>query len=126
MRMMDEGLAPGVEDGEEADLGAEVARVGGYRAERVGDGPEQETVDDGLVLDGDLHVAALFLAAEGGRGRQQVRGQAGEEAPGDVGRGEEGGIGAHDRLLGRTEEEGGQEVARPAHRGPAWDESRLT
>ena len=57
---------------------------------------------------------------EGGcRGRQQVRGQAGEEAPGDVGRGEEGGIGAHDRLLGRTEEEGGQEVAPPAHRGPA-------
>ena len=31
------------------------------------------------------------------------------------------GIGAHDRLLGRTEEEGGQEVAPPAHRGPGWD-----
>ena len=39
---------------------------------------------------------------------------------------EEGGIGAHDRLLGRTEEEGGQEVAPPAHRGPGWDGSRLT
>ena len=38
----------------------------------------------------------------------------------------EGGIGAHDRLLGRTEEEGGQEVAPPAHRGPGWDGSRLT
>ena len=48
------------------------------------------------------------------------------KAPGDVGRGEEGGIGAHDRLLGRTEEEGGQEVAPPAHRGPGWDGSRLT
>ena len=51
---MDERLAPGVEDGEEADLGAEVARVGGDRAERFGDRPEEETVDDGLVLDGDL------------------------------------------------------------------------
>ena len=39
---------------------------------------------------------------------------------------EEGGIGAHDRLLGRTEEEGGQEVAPPAHRGPGRDGSRLT
>ena len=48
MRMMDERLAPGVEDGEEADLGAEVAWVGGYGAQRVGDGPEEETVDDGL------------------------------------------------------------------------------
>ena len=75
-----------------------------------------------VSADGALHVAALFLADEGGcRGRQQVRGQAGEEAPGDVGRGEEGGIGAHDRLLGRTEEEGGQEVAPPAHWGPGWD-----
>ena len=54
MRMMDERLAPGVEDGEEADLGAEVARVGGNRAECLGDGSEEETVDDGLVLGGDL------------------------------------------------------------------------
>ena len=52
--MMDERLAPGVEDGEEADLGAEVARVGGNRAECLGDGSEEETVDDGLVLGGDL------------------------------------------------------------------------
>ena len=54
MRVMDERLAPGVEDGEEADLGAEMARVGGDRAERLGDSPEEETVDDGLVPDGDL------------------------------------------------------------------------
>ena len=51
--MMDERLAPGVEDGEEADLDAEVAWVGSDRAERLGDGPEEETVDDGLVLGGD-------------------------------------------------------------------------
>ena len=54
MRVMDERLAPGVEDGEEADLGAEVAGVGGDGAQRLGHGPEEETVDDGLVLDGDL------------------------------------------------------------------------
>ena len=51
---MDERLAPGVEDGEEADLGAQVAGVGGYGAERLGDDPEEQTVDDGLVLGGDL------------------------------------------------------------------------
>ena len=54
MRMMDERLAPGVQDGEEADLGAEVAGVGGYRAERLGDSPEEESVDHGLVLGADL------------------------------------------------------------------------
>ena len=54
MRMMDERLAPGVEDGEEADLGAEVAGVSGDRAQRLGNGPEEETVDDGLVLGGEL------------------------------------------------------------------------
>ena len=52
--MMDERLAPGVEHGEEADLGAEMARVGSDRAERLGDGPEEQTVEDGLVLGGDL------------------------------------------------------------------------
>ena len=63
---------------------------------------------------GALDVAALFLAHEGSySGRRQVRSQTGEEAPGDVGRGEEGGIGAQDRLLGRTEEEGRQEVGAP-------------
>ena len=37
MRMMDERLAPGVEDGEEADLGAQVAGIGGYGTECLGD-----------------------------------------------------------------------------------------
>ena len=54
MGMMHERLAPGMEDREEAELGAEVARVGSDRPERVGDGPEEQTVDDGLVLGGDL------------------------------------------------------------------------
>ena len=52
--MVDERLAPGVEDGEEADLGAEVAGVSGDRAQGVGDRPEEEAVNDGLVVGGDL------------------------------------------------------------------------
>ena len=52
--MMDERLTPGMEHGEEADLGAEVAGVGGDRAQRLGDGAEEQAVDDGLVLGGDL------------------------------------------------------------------------
>ena len=51
---MDERLAPGVQHGEEADLRAEVAGVGSDRAERIGDGAEEQTVDDGLGLGGDL------------------------------------------------------------------------
>ena len=91
MRMMDERLAPGVEDGEEADLGAEMVRVGSNRAERLGDGPEEQTVDDGLVLGGDLgdgrghgenDVEVL--------GRQQVRAASFEP------------LGAGQRLAGRT------------------------
>ena len=41
MRMMDERLAPSVENGEEADLGTQVAGVRGYGAERLGDGSEE-------------------------------------------------------------------------------------
>ena len=60
---------------------------------------------------GALYIAALFLAEEGScrRRGQQVRRQAGEEAPEDVGRGEESGIGTDDRLLGAAK--GRQEVA---------------
>ena len=54
MRVMDERLAPGVEDGKEADLGAEVTGVGADGAECLGDGAEEEPVDDGLVLGGEL------------------------------------------------------------------------
>ena len=51
---MDEHLAPRVEDRQEADLGAEVAGVVGDRRQWVGDDPNQETVDDRLVLHRDL------------------------------------------------------------------------
>ena len=60
-----------------------------------------------------VQVAPIFLAEEGGGGHrsgEQRQGQAAEEAPGDVECGEKGSIGAHDCLLGRTAEEGRQEV----------------
>ena len=60
--------------------------------------------------------ASALLAEEDRRRGEQARGQAAKKAPAADGQGEEGGIGAHDRLLGRTEEEG-REVAR--HR-PRW------
>ena len=53
-------------------------------------------------------VAALFLADEGSAaGRQQVRGQAGRRKRREIGTRRRRRYGAHDRLLGRTEEEGG-------------------
>jgi hypothetical protein len=48
--VVDEGLAPGVEDGEEAQAGAEVSRVLGNVLERSGHGAEQEAVDHTRVL----------------------------------------------------------------------------
>ena len=52
--MMLQGLAPGVEHGDEADLGAEMLGIGGDRAQRLGRRPEQDGVDRLLVLEGDL------------------------------------------------------------------------
>ena len=42
-----------MEDGGEADAGAQMLRVGGDRGQRLGGGPEQEVVDGGLVLERD-------------------------------------------------------------------------
>jgi hypothetical protein len=50
---MDEGLAPGVEDGEEAEASTEVARVLGDLLERPGRGAQQKIVDDSRVLEGE-------------------------------------------------------------------------
>ena len=47
-------LAPGVEHGDETNLGAEMPRVCGDDAERLGCGPEQDSVDRLFVLEGDL------------------------------------------------------------------------
>jgi hypothetical protein len=43
-----------VQDGEEADLAAEVPRIGGEGLERCGHGIEQYRIDDSLVVKGDL------------------------------------------------------------------------
>jgi hypothetical protein len=54
VRVMGERRAPGVEHGGEADAGAEVLGVGGNGDERLGRGLEQNVVDHGLVLVGDV------------------------------------------------------------------------
>jgi len=54
MRMVLQVLAPGMEHGDETDLGAEMALVGSNRAQRLGRGLEQDGVDRCLVLEGDF------------------------------------------------------------------------
>jgi hypothetical protein len=54
VRMMLERLAPGVEDGEDAEFGAKMAGIGGEFAQGFRGRPEQYGVDHGLVLEGDL------------------------------------------------------------------------
>ncbi len=44
----------GVEDGAQADLGAEAFWVLGERHRRLGGGTHQHGIDEGLVLEGDL------------------------------------------------------------------------
>ncbi len=53
MGMMRQRLTPCVQDGDEADLGAEPARVRGEHHHCLGGGLEQDGVDSGLVLEGD-------------------------------------------------------------------------
>ena len=54
VRMVVQVLAPGVEHGDEADLGAEMLGIGGDPAQRLGRRSEQDGVDRLLVLEGDL------------------------------------------------------------------------
>ena len=54
MRMVLQVLAPGMEHADETDLGAEMARIGGDRAQRFGRRLEQDGVDRCLVLEGDF------------------------------------------------------------------------
>ena len=53
MRMVLEVLAPGVEDGQEPDLGPEVLGIGGDLPQGFGGGSEQKAVDLPLVLKRD-------------------------------------------------------------------------
>lgn len=52
MRVVGERLPPGVENGEEADLAAQMPRVGRNGLERRGHGIEQDRIDRGLVVEG--------------------------------------------------------------------------
>ena len=52
--MMGERRAPGVEHGGDADPGAEMLGVGGDRERGLGRRLEQQIVDHGLVLIGDI------------------------------------------------------------------------
>src|SRR6202790_14312 len=53
MRVMPQGLAPRVQNGEPADLRAEPARIGGQNGHGFEGGLEQDRVDDGLILEGN-------------------------------------------------------------------------
>jgi len=57
MGVMGERLPPGMEDDDEADLGAQMPGVGGNGLECLGRRLEQDGVDLGLVLEGDLGEA---------------------------------------------------------------------
>jgi len=52
VRMMEQCLAPSVEDGEEAELCAEMLGIGGDRLQGLGCGVEQDVVDRSLVVMG--------------------------------------------------------------------------
>jgi hypothetical protein len=54
VRMVLQVLAPGVEHGNETDLGTEMAPVGGDRAQRRGCHLEQDRVNRFFVLEGDF------------------------------------------------------------------------
>jgi len=51
--MMRQRLPPCVQHGDDANLGAEPARIGGERRHRLSRSLEQDGIDDGLVLKGD-------------------------------------------------------------------------
>ena len=53
MRVMDERLAPGVQNRHETNLGSKVFRVGGHLLERLRTGPKQELIELLLVLQSD-------------------------------------------------------------------------
>src|SRR5271169_4250054 len=54
MGMMMQVLSPGVQDGHQPDLGAEMPGIGSDDAQRLGGGREQDAVDDGLIVERDL------------------------------------------------------------------------
>jgi hypothetical protein len=67
VRVLLQVLAPGVEHGDKADLGAEMTPVGGDRAQRLGRRLEQDGVDRGLVLEGNFGRRAFVLSTATGK-----------------------------------------------------------
>ena len=54
VRMVRHRRSPGMQHGSEADAGAEVLGVGGDGDQGLGGGFEQQVIDDGLVVIGDV------------------------------------------------------------------------
>jgi hypothetical protein len=54
VRMVLQGLTPGMEHRGNTDLRAQMLWIGGDGGERLSDGAEQDRIDGGLVLEGDL------------------------------------------------------------------------
>jgi hypothetical protein len=54
MRVSEQVLAPGMQDGEESDLGAQVLGIGGYLEKRFRTGAEQEVIEDLFILQHQL------------------------------------------------------------------------
>src|SRR4029450_2429760 len=52
--MLSERLSPGMQHAQEADLGAETLRVGGYFQQRVGDAAKQQVIQETLVVEHQL------------------------------------------------------------------------
>ena len=53
MGMMQQLLSPGMQDGDEADLGAQVFGIGGDGAQGLGAGVEEQIIEQRLILEGD-------------------------------------------------------------------------
>ena len=53
MRVLKQGLAPSMKNGEEAEFRAEMFGIGGDRAQGFGRGVEQDVVDRSLVVKGE-------------------------------------------------------------------------
>jgi hypothetical protein len=52
MRMVEQGLPPGMQHGKKADLGPEVLGIGGDRTQGLRGGPEQQAIKHRLILIG--------------------------------------------------------------------------
>jgi hypothetical protein len=54
MRVVGHGRAPGMEHGGDADAGTKMLWIGGDGHHRLGGGAEEQIIDHGLVLPGDV------------------------------------------------------------------------